>query len=77
MKPSDVLREIPIPRDKLYYLEQKGYITPRKTLKGERELRDYSEKDLEMVRLMWQYIQQGFRYRVAYQKALNSLGNQN
>jgi DNA-binding transcriptional MerR regulator len=77
MKPSDVLKEIPIPREKLYYLEQKGYINPIKTLKGERELRDYSESDLEMVRLIWGYIQQGFRYRIAYQKALRTLNSHN
>jgi hypothetical protein len=30
MQTSDILKKINIPRHKLYYLEQKGYIKPKK-----------------------------------------------
>jgi DNA-binding transcriptional MerR regulator len=75
MRPADVLKEVPISRERLYYLEQKGYIDPKKTVRGDRELRDYSQRDLEIVRLMWKYIEEGFRYKIAYQKALKDLNS--
>jgi len=34
MQTSDVLKKINIPRHKLYYLEQKGYINPKKNNQG-------------------------------------------
>lgn len=73
MTTAEVIKSIRIPRDRLYYLEQKGFINPKKILVGEREARDYSEEDIEKIILIWKYVQEGFRYRVAYQKALESL----
>ena len=73
MTTSELLRRIPIPRHKLYYLEQKGYISPKKNQVGEKEFRDYSERDAEKVRLIWRFVQEGFRYRVAHEKALESI----
>ena len=75
MNTADVIRTVQIPRDKLYYLEQKGFINPKKNLVGERETRDYSEEDIEKIVLIWKYVQEGFRYRVAYQKAIEGLRN--
>lgn len=73
MKTADVLREVKIPRDKLYYLENKGYIKPRRIPKGEMEVREYSQEDVVKIKLIWKYLQQGFKHRIAYQKALEEL----
>ena len=68
-----VVEEIGIPRQKLYYLEQKGFVEPTTKQRGEKLFRYYSQIEVEKVRLIWKYWQQGFRYRVAYQKALRDL----
>jgi len=76
VKPTtEVLKEIDIPRQRLYYLEQKGYIKPRKTLRGEKEFRKYSDKDVRKIEIIWKYLKSGFRYRVAYEKAMEELKN--
>jgi DNA-binding transcriptional MerR regulator len=68
-----VVEEIGIPRQKLYYLEQKGFVEPTTEQRGEKLFRYYSQSEVEKIRLIWKYWQQGFRYRVAYQKALRDL----
>jgi len=76
MTTSELLKRVPIPRHKLYYLEQKGYIQPRRVPRGELEARVYTAEDCEMVRLIWKYLQQGYRHRVAYRKALEERSQQ-
>ena len=73
MTTEELRGEIPIPLNKLYYLEQKGYINPKKRLVGEKEFRDYTTDDAEKIRTIWKYLQRGFRYRVAHEKALAEL----
>jgi DNA-binding transcriptional MerR regulator len=72
---QELLAKIDIPRQKLYYLEQKGFITPKKKQVGEKEFREYSEKDLILVEHIWKYLKKGFKYRVAYEKAREELLN--
>ncbi len=73
MTTEELRGEIPIPLNKLYYLEQKGYINPKKRLVGEKEFRDYTDRDAEKVKTIWKYLQKGFRYRIAHEKALAEL----
>ena len=75
MRTSDILKKLSIPRHKLYYLEQKGYIKPKRIPMGELEAREYSEEDFNMLELIWKYLQSGFKHRIAYQKALEDLQN--
>ena len=77
MTTEELLKEIPIPRNKLYYLENKGYINPKKTLVGEKEFRDYTPEDAKKIKLIWKYLQKGFRYRIAYEKTLSYLHARN
>lgn len=70
MNTTEVLRVTGIPRQKLYYLEQKGYIRPRKVHVGEKAFREFSEADVRLIHWIWVYLKDGFRYRVAYEKAL-------
>ncbi len=73
MRTPDLLAKIDIPRQKLYYLEQKGYIKPKKTVIGEKEFREYTEEDVEKVACIWKYLKKGFKYKVAYEKAIEEI----
>ena len=73
MKTSEILKEINIPRHKLYYLEQKGYITPRRIPMGDLEAREYAEEEVMKIRFIWKYLRKGFKHKVAYQKAMEEL----
>ena len=70
---SEVLQMIDIPRHKLYYLEQKGYVTPRKKVIGEKAYRFYSTRDVEKIGLIWVHLKHGLRYRIAYEMATENL----
>ena len=71
MKTKDLLQHIDIPRHKLYYLEQKGYVIPQRIPMGDLEAREFSEADVRLVQAIWKYLKQGFKHKVAYQKALD------
>lgn len=75
IRTPELLAKIDIPRQKLYYLEQKGFIKPSKTVIGEKEFREYSEEDVKKVEYIWKYLKKGFKYKVAYQKALEEMNN--
>ena len=73
MKTADVLRRLNIPRHKLYYLEQKGYIHPVRVSMGDLEARRYSDRDVMMAEAVWKYLCLGFRHKVAYAKAMEEI----
>ncbi|MBI3607711.1 MAG: MerR family transcriptional regulator [Nitrospirae bacterium] len=75
MKTSELLQRIDIPRHKLYYLEQKGYVSPQRIPMGDLEAREFSEADVRLVQAIWKYLKQGFKHKVAYQKALGESDN--
>jgi DNA-binding transcriptional MerR regulator len=73
MRTSDILKKLNIPRHKLYYLEQKGYIKPKRIPMGELEAREYSEEDFRRLELIWKHLQSGFKHKIAFQKAMEDL----
>ena len=73
MKTSEVLSKIDIPRHKLYYLEQKGYVHPKRIPMGDLEAREFSPQDFERIRLIWKYLRRGFKHKAAYQMATEEL----
>jgi len=73
MKTSEVISKLDIPRHKLYYLEQKGYVRPRRIPLGDLEAREYSRRDFERIKVIWKYLKKGFRHKAAYGKALEEL----
>ncbi len=73
MRTAEILEQIDIPRHKLYYLEQKGYITPRRVPMGDLEAREYSAEDVIKIRLIWKYLKKGFKHRVAHEKAMGEM----
>jgi DNA-binding transcriptional MerR regulator len=77
MKTSEVLQEVDIPRHKLYYLEQKGYVTPKRIPMGDLEAREYSPEDLLKIKLIWKYLSKGFKHKVAYEMAMEEIASMN
>jgi len=49
MQTSELLKKIDIPRYKLYYLEQKGYIKSKRLPKGYIEVKEYSQEDYQKI----------------------------
>lgn len=70
---SELLELIDIPRQKLYYLETKGFIKPKRIRIGEKEFREYSEADVELIRLIWRYLKEGYKYRTALDRAMEDI----
>jgi DNA-binding transcriptional MerR regulator len=75
MKTSEIICKLDIPRHKLYYLEQKGYVHPKRIPMGDLEAREFSKQDFERVKLIWKYLKRGFRHKVALQMAEEELRN--
>lgn len=73
MKTAEILRLVNIPRHKLYYLEQKGYIRPKRIPMGDLEAREFSDEDVAKIRFIWKYLKQGFKHKVAYKKAMEEM----
>jgi len=73
MKTGAVIKTIGIPPHKLYYLEQKGYIHPRRIRMGDLESRDYTEEDTLRIQFIWKYLKMGYKHKVAYQKATEEM----
>jgi DNA-binding transcriptional MerR regulator len=75
LRTSEVLKRLNIPRHKLYYLEQKGYVKPTRIPMGDLETREFTEEEFKKLELIWKYLQSGFKYKIAYQKAIEELQN--
>ncbi len=75
MKTSELLKRVDIPRHKLYYLEQKGYVVPTRIPMGDLEAREYSDSDAKLVAAIWKYLKKGFKHKTAYRKALDDVGH--
>jgi len=70
MNTSELLKKIKIPRHKLYYLEQKGYINPNRRPMGDLEAREFSQSDFEKIKIIWKYLKQEYKHKIAYRKAM-------
>lgn len=70
---SDVLKKINIPRHKLYYLEQKGYIKPKKITRDDLEMREYTDEDFHKTQIIWNFSKRGSKHKIAYKKAIEKL----
>ncbi|MHB8482404.1 MAG: MerR family transcriptional regulator [Nitrospiria bacterium] len=73
MRTSEILEKVKIPRHKLYYLEQKGYIAPKRIPMGDLESRDYSKEDFLKIEAIWKYLKKGFKHRSAYEQAMKEI----
>ena len=77
MRTSEILKKIKIPSHKLYYLEQKGFITPKHVPMGDLESRDFSDLDFLKIEAIWKYLKQGYKYRTAYEQEIKDIQENN
>ncbi len=59
MDTGEIVKNIGISHQKLYYLEQKDYIGPKKISITGREFRNYSEEEVKKIKLIWKHLKQG------------------
>lgn len=63
-----MLQQVPgAQRRFVYYLESQGYIQPKKLPKQKIARREYSERDLQVIRETWRYYHRGFSLHTAYE----------
>ena len=75
MRTAEVISKLNIPRHKLYYLEQKGYIKTKRIPMGDLEAREYDEREFKKIEAIWKYLKLGFKHKVAYRRAMEELNN--
>ena len=73
MKTAEIIDKLSIPRHKLYYLEQKGYVHPKRIPMGDLEAREFSKQDFERIKAIWKYLQRGYKHKIAFQMASEEL----
>ncbi len=64
-----------ITREKLYYLEDSGCVRSMRIKQGNREIRHWHDEDVELIRRIWVYIQEGVRIRAAFERAQKEVEN--
>jgi DNA-binding transcriptional MerR regulator len=71
---EEITHDEGLPRQALYYMENKGYIKPLRKRVGRRVLREYTESDIELAKLIWKYHEEdGLIWDAAYEKASTQL----
>ena len=67
---TEVARQTGATVDQIRYLEKKGYIRAQWAHLKNRLVRDYVEAEIQKIELIVKYLTQGFKYDVAYEKAM-------
>jgi DNA-binding transcriptional MerR regulator len=69
---SQVAEALEISLRQLYYWELKGIVKPKIITMGAREFKRYSEHDVEKLRRIKQYLDEGYTLAAAVRKAMDS-----
>ena len=71
MNTGEILQQVDgLTHDKLTYFVRAGYLKPKKIKRGSLNYNNFSEKDLELVNLAWDYIKAyGTKTSIAFEKA--------
>ena len=67
--PAEVKDLVGVSARRLYYWELRGAVKPRLINLGSREFRRYSEKDVQKLKMIKQYLDEGFVLEKAFEKA--------
>ncbi len=70
---TELAKNIGASVDQIRYLEKKGFVESTWVKLRKRKVRFYSEGEATKVRLIIKYLDQGFRYDVAYGKAVEEI----
>jgi DNA-binding transcriptional MerR regulator len=74
MRASKLISNIPgITMDHLYNWERQGYLAPGRITVGKKQVRDYTEKEVYLLKAMWSYYQNGLSPKNAYRSATEEL----
>jgi DNA-binding transcriptional MerR regulator len=74
MRASELIGSIPgITMDHLHNWERQGYLAPGRIRVGKKQIRNYTEKEARLVRVMWFYYQKGLSPRNAYRTATEAV----
>jgi DNA-binding transcriptional MerR regulator len=70
MRAAELINNIPgITMDHLHNWERQGYLAPGRIRVGKKQIRNYTEKEAYLVKVMWFYYQKGLSPRNAYRTA--------
>jgi DNA-binding transcriptional MerR regulator len=70
MRAAELMTHVPgITREHLHNWERQGYLAPGRIKVGKKQIRNYSEKDIYLIKAMWSYYQQGLSPKNAYRNA--------
>jgi len=70
MRASELINSIPgITMDHLHNWERQGYLAPGRIRVGKKQIRNYTEKEALLVKVMWFYYQKGLSPRNAHKTA--------
>ena len=73
MRITEVAKRIGISADQIRYLERKGFVKSTRVQINKRLVRDYSEDAVRTIEVISNYLAQGFKYDVAYEKAIEEI----
>lgn len=73
MRITELAKRTGASTDQIRYLERKRFINPSWVHLNRRRVRDYTDNDAYKAETIIKYLEQGFRYDVAYQKAMEEL----
>ena len=74
MRASALMMNIPgITMDHLHNWERQGYLAPTKTRVGKKQVRDYSEREVTFIKVMWFYYRKGLSPKNAHKSAREEL----
>jgi DNA-binding transcriptional MerR regulator len=69
---SEVTQKLDISLRQLYYWELKGIVRPKLVTMGSREFKRYSLRDVEVLKRVKEYLDQGYTLNTAVQKVNNN-----
>ena len=75
MRITELSKRFGITTDQIRYLERKGYIESTWNQLDKRKVRHYPKPEINKLELLIKYLDQGFKYDIAYQKAVEEMEN--
>ena len=75
MRITELAKRFSVTTDQIRYLERKGYIESTWTQLDKRRIRYYPEREINKLEFLIKYLDQGFRYDIAYQKTIEEIQN--
>lgn len=73
MRITEISRRTGASTDEIRYFETKGYISSNRLRIKTREVREYSQEDIQMIETLIKYRREGFELRAAHKKAIQEI----